>query len=160
MKFKSIFWTMTFIVIGCTSGEEPNATRYKREHTSSIGSSDNTATKTTLGWNEPIYSAQFGLEPNKNVDGKTLAEIVSSLDYGRDDGKTCISCHNSDEALGDYGYELELDEAAYEMESTDVISGRSWAGEDGWASRFSVNETKPKNVKAVFKAWMKGGFKD
>lgn len=121
---------------------------------------DAEATQLTIGWKDPIYSEDFGLEPNPNVDGKSLADIVMSVDFGREDGQLCSACHNNTYALGDYGVDAEINAASPEMEPTDPVSGRTWIEEGGWSDRFIDNPTKPANIKGVIDAWRRGGYRD
>ena len=160
MKIRTLIWVILFAGVGCSTGE-PNATNYKRKMSTqgSISTSDSKAgTKLVLAWLEPIDSTDFGFKPNPNVDGKTLAEILSSTEFGRDDKVMCSACHNSETALGGYGVDAEANEPSLDMAPTDVISGRTWVGEDGWAARFMVNKTKPQNIQVFLGAWKRGGF--
>lgn len=114
-----------------------------------------------IGWMEPIKLKKFNLAPNPNLEGKTLRSIVESTQAGRDDGKLCSECHNETEAAGTYGLNVPKNtvlsiQNPWESMGTDVI--RRWAGEEGWAERFAGNSTKPKALRTLMQAWIKGEF--
>ena len=152
----------SFVLFSCAS-EEPAASKYKKQmkSASSVKSGEALGAEPalTIGWKEPINSVAFGLDANPNVDGKTLAEIVASLDYGRDDGQKCSACHNSEKDLGGYWVDVEPNEASPGMDPTALVAGKAWVGAKGWAVGFINNDTKPANIKALIKAWKAGGWR-
>ncbi len=115
----------------------------------------------TLGWNEPIHLKNFKLEPNENLEGKTLRAIIESATHGRDDLKLCSECHHREEAQGDYGLNV-LKYTKSNIPDPWLYFGtqgaRPWAGSNGWAERFIANPTKPESIKTLLKAWARGGF--
>jgi hypothetical protein len=120
------------------------------------------ARSVTIRWAQAIDSRAFGLAPNPKIDGKSLAQIVTGQDAGRDDGKLCSECHNEARALGGYGLAVAENASVLELDPWAVVGTtfqQSWAGDNGWAEKFVSNSTKPANVKAVFRAWIRSGFK-
>ncbi len=140
--------------------EDPKASQIRKE----LGqqkSSDATG-KLTIAWNQSIDSKSFGLAPNPNIDGKTLAQVVSSMSAGRDDGQLCSACHNREEAAGGYGLPVAKNAASINFDPNAEVGTTQkakWKGTDGWAKRFIVNKTKPDNIKALMQAWVDGGCK-
>ena len=139
------------------SNQEPAATAYKK--TINNGNEFDQTVGKTLNFTEKIYSADFGLPPNENIDGKSLFEIVTSQKAGRDDGQECAICHNNDLQLGNYWVPTAANEALDDVDPTTEVAGRAWAGDGGWAERFVANTTKPSNVKLFIQAWIDGGYK-
>src|SRR4051812_7827074 len=90
---------LIFLLEGC-GNEKPQATKVL-ESMAEAQSAVSASTK--LSFSEPIDSRKFGLAPNANVDGKTLAQIITSQTAGRDDAMLCSACHNSGDAQGGYG---------------------------------------------------------
>jgi hypothetical protein len=165
VKTLTVILTSMLSISGC-SVEEPVATKYKRQaaagdaeaETSADQSPQQSADTPTLSLTEPIDSTKFSFEPNPNVDGKTLAEILTSQTAGRDDGLKCSACHNEEEAAGGYGVAVAVNGVSPDLSPTQEISGKSWVEEGGWADTFVVNETKPDNLKTFIQAWIDGGF--
>lgn len=152
----------SLLVVACAS-EEPAASKYKKEMNAPTstrsGDAQGADAELTLGFKEPIDSVAFGLEANPNVDGKTLAEIVASFDYGRDDGQKCSACHNKEEDMGGYWVNAEPNEASPDLDPSKPVAGKAWIGPRGWAVGFINNETKPANIKVLLRAWQAGGWK-
>jgi hypothetical protein len=60
----------------------------------SVYANDGASVRTNcLTWNSPITTATLGHAPDRQINGKTLQGIVSSVMYGREDGYLCNSCH-------------------------------------------------------------------
>lgn len=156
MAHLSLLICLLFIMGGC-GNEKPDATKALQ----SMANNQNavSASGPKLGFSEPIDSKKFGLAPNKNVDGKTLAQIITSQTFGRDDAMLCSSCHHSADAQGGYGVPSAKNAANLNLKPTDVLTGRTWVGKDGWAERFVKNSTKPDNLKIMVQAWINGGYK-
>lgn len=140
-------------LIAC-GNDEPAATRVIKQMDAQA-----VTKKILIGWDEPISSSKFGLAPNPSIDGKTLAEVITSQKAGRDDGQLCSACHYKGDAQGDYGVPVEMNGANPTLKPTDMVYNRSWVGPGGWAERFVKNETKPANVKAVVQAWIDNNYK-
>lgn len=115
--------------------------------------------KILLGWNQKIDSTKFGMTANKNIDGKTLALVISSQSIGRDDALLCSSCHNASDAQGGYGVPAQKNAASPNLTPTDLVTNRTWVGKGGWAERFVKNNTKPANLKVFVQAWIDNGYK-
>lgn len=150
------FIILLFLLISCAD-DEASATKIMKQMESANASA--VKKKVLVGWNEPIYSTKFGLAPNPNIDGKTLAEVITSQKAGRDDGQLCSACHYKDDAQGGYGVPVAKNGASPTLKPTDMVYNRTWVGPDGWAERFVKNSTKPANVKAVVQAWIDNGYK-
>ena len=143
-----------YFLSSCYSGES-EAERYQRISEDSRQSQSATAADPyVLDWDEPIYSTNFDLPPNPNIDGKSLAGILQSVEFGRDDRMYCSSCHNVDEQAGGYGMNVEEGEPDPDLTPTTIISGRTWIGNDGWGLRFIRNATKPNNIKTFIQAYL------
>jgi hypothetical protein len=126
------------------------------------GARSSNARSVTIRWDQAIDSSAFGLAANPKIDGKSLSEIVTGQVAGRDDGKLCSECHNEARALGGYGLSVAENASVLELDPWAVVGTtfeQSWAGDNGWAEKFVSNPTKPANVKAVFRAWIRSGFK-
>lgn len=145
--------------LACAEQEEPEATKILKAMQGAAPASANASGKILMSWNEPIDSKKFGLAPNPKVDGKTIAQILTSQVAGRDDGQLCSACHNSGDAQGDYGVNVAKNAANPEMKPTDIVYGKTWVQKGGWAEGFVANPTKPANVKAVIQAWIDNGYK-
>lgn len=151
---------------GCSS-EEPAAAKYRKQ-IASLEAKPNEEKNADLGEDiketitlrEAIYSEDFGLDENENIDGKSLFEILTSQEAGRDDGQVCSACHNRNDSQGGYGVDSASEEALDEIDPDAEISGRSWTEDGGWAERFVENDTKPANVRAVIQAWIDGGYQE
>lgn len=52
-----------------------------------------------LTWYRPINGATLGHEPDPKVTGKSLQDIVSSVEIARADGNKCSACHNSNSSF-------------------------------------------------------------
>lgn len=144
------------LLLGGCSDEKPDATKALQ----TMASAQNAVSASSkLGFNEPIDSRKFGLAPNRNVDGKTLAQIITSQTAGRDDEMLCSACHHSTDAQGGYGVPSAKNAVNRNLKPTDVLTGRTWAGSGGWAERFVKNSTKPDNLKIMVQAWINNGYK-
>ncbi len=149
-----------FVLVYACAQDKSRAELIREEMSQENGA--NAQSKLVISWEDKIDSRRFGLTPNPKIDGKTLAEVISSMTAGRDDGQLCSACHNKDEALGDYGLPVAKNAASIDFDpSIEVGTTRKakWKGPDGWAKRFIANKTKPANIKAVMQAWVDGGCK-
>jgi hypothetical protein len=147
---------LLLFLTGC-GDEKPDATKALQSMADAQSAVSTGGNK--LNFNEPIESRKFGLAPNKNVDGKTLAQIISSQTAGRDDAMLCSACHHSTDAQGGYGVPSAKNAASLNLKPTDIVTGRSWVGTGGWAERFVKNGTKPDNLKIMVQAWINSGYK-
>ncbi|WP_141734174.1 hypothetical protein [Oligoflexus tunisiensis] len=120
MARKFGFIVLLFLLPACAE-QEPAATKIMKQ----MEGSNAVKQKVLIGWSEPIYSSKFGLAPNPNIDGKTLAEVVTSQTAGRDDGLLCSACHNTDDAQGGYAAPAEKNEASPALKPTDRVSNRT-----------------------------------
>jgi hypothetical protein len=150
------FIILLCLLLGC-GNDEPSATKVMKQMESANASA--VKKKVLVGWNEPISSEKFDLAPNPNIDGKTLAEVISSQKAGRDDGQLCSACHNKDDAQGAYSVPALKNGASPNLKPTDMVYNKTWVGPGGWAERFVKNSSKPANVKAVVQAWINNGYK-
>jgi hypothetical protein len=150
-----VLFSLLFALTGC-GNEKPDATKVLESMAQA--QTANGTPNSRLGWNESIDSKKFGLVPNANVDGKTLAQIISSQSFGRDDALLCSACHHSSDAQGGYGVSSARNAAATNLKPTDVVSNRTWVGSGGWAERFIQNKTKPENLKIFLQAWINNGY--
>ena len=156
MEYFIQYLCLILLVTGC-SHDEPKASQMLREMQKY---SANAGIKPIIiGWNEAVDSTKFGLAPNLHIDGKTLAQVITSQVAGRDDGQLCSACHNNAEAQGNYGVPAAKNAASPGLKPTDLVSNRPWVGPEGWAVRFVKNPTKPANVKAVVQAWIDNNYK-
>lgn len=122
-----------------------------------------TTHKLSLGWDQLIRAKSFGIPVSSKAQGKTLRQIVASETPGRDDGQLCSACHNREEAQGGYGLAVDKNGFVTNLdpwEKVGTLEQRPWAGKGGWVSRFIQNKTKPAALKAVMRAWLKGGCKE
>lgn len=149
------FLLLVALLPACTT-DEPEASKYKKRR--ALTGSANVQQDVTVGWNEPLDSRMFGMTANPNFDGKTLAQIIASIEPGRDDGLLCSACHNEEEAAGGYGVEVARNQASLDLDPRDDVYGRTWVGPGGWAERFINNNTKPQNIKAALQAWIDGNY--
>ncbi len=156
MRHLSLLISLLFILGGCGQ-EKPDATKALQSMAKSQNAGSTSGPK--LRFTEIIDSKKLGLAPNKNVDGKTLAQIITSQAFGRDDAMFCSACHHSTDAQGGYGVPSAKNAANANLKPTDVLTGRTWVGPDGWAERFVKNSTKPDNIKAMVQAWINSGYK-
>jgi hypothetical protein len=136
----------------CTS-EDPVATQMKQKMSSRDQSANTGGNKVFMTYQERIDSRKFGLAPDPNLDGKTLAQILTSQVAGRDDAQLCSACHNKDDAQGGYGVPVAKNGSNPGMKATDMIGLYTWCGPGGWADRFVATPSKPANLKAVIRAW-------
>jgi hypothetical protein len=115
-----------------------------------------------LEWTTPISSDNFPIS-DPLINGNTLGRIVSSLTVGRQDGLLCSHCHFSGSGLP-YSPPVARDGSA-SIWPTDVISGRTWAGPNGWAQLFihmptdvpGLVSSKPYFLQSLVQTWVDHG---
>jgi hypothetical protein len=144
------------LFLGGCGEEKPDATKALQKMSQAQNAIKGSAPQ--LRFNEPIDSKKFGLAPNSNVDGRTLAQIITSQTPGRDDAILCSACHHSSDAQGGYGVPSAKNAALLTLKPTDVVTGRSWVETGGWAERFVKNGTKPDNLKLFIQGWINSGY--
>ncbi|HYX37319.1 MAG TPA: hypothetical protein VE954_29800 [Oligoflexus sp.] len=154
MAHRSLSLLIFLLATSCGDSGKPDATKVLQ----SMANADSKSVQ-KLAFNEPIDSRTFGLVPNRNVDGKTLAQIITSQSAGRDDAMLCSACHHNRDAQGGYGVPAAQNAPSLNLKPTDRVSNRTWAGAGGWAERFVKNDTKPDNLKIFIQAWINGGYK-
>lgn len=111
-----------------------------------------------VSWNTPLYSKFFGFPPDDRVDGKSLADVITSKTFIRNDGKLCSTCHNKVASLGDYGVPVEVNGSNPDLGPNDEVWGKTWAGTGGWAERTAANKTKPVIIRAALKLWIQNNY--
>ena len=117
----------------------------------------------SLSWDEKIRAQALGIPLKSKAIGKTLEQIVTGQAAGRDDGQLCSACHNRQEAQGGYGLDVDKNENLPQLDpwqKVGTIEQLSWAGKDGWATKFISNKTKPALLKTVMSTWLKGSIKE
>lgn len=140
------------------SGDSTGDERQKVEEKSSA-----TTHELTLAWDQPIQAKFLGIPISSKAHGKTLRQIVAGEAPGRDDGQLCSACHNREEAQGGYGLPVDKNGILINLdpwEKVGTLEQRPWAGKGGWVGQFIQNKTKPAALKAVMRAWLKGGCKE
>ncbi|HYX31893.1 MAG TPA: hypothetical protein VE954_02175 [Oligoflexus sp.] len=143
---------------GACSDDEPAASRVLRDMQAGQ-SSQAAVSQFKIAWSEPIKSTKFNLAANKDVDGKTLQQIITSQVSGRDDGLLCSSCHNNIDKQGGYGVPAGRNTASPGLKPNEKVGLYSWDTPGGWAEKFSTNATKPENLRIMVEAWMNNGYK-
>lgn len=150
MPWAYVLLLLAFSLMSCSKG-------YTYEANSSLNAAV-ADDELTLKLSAPIDSKSFGLEANPKIDGKSLFEVITSQEAGREDGQLCSACHNNELALGGYGVDQDPNTSISTVDPDAEISGRAWTGKGGWAERFSKNPTKPENIKTLLKYWINGGY--
>jgi hypothetical protein len=125
-----------------------------------------------LTWTNAINAATAGVEPNPvqnpgedQPSGKSLQEIVSSLEIGRGDGNRCSACHYSG---GPYPYAPDVAQNTASQTPIDpfqpVSQGQAWiTTSKPWISRFLAQPdsgsvgAKPPYLKNLFRKWLLDG---
>ena len=162
MKIWVTISILSILEISCYREQAPNPDQFlsKKVSAKTPASADGSAFSTEISMSEPIYSEEFGMEENENIDGKSLFEVLSSQSAGRDDGQLCSACHNEDDDAGDYAVPSGPNAVLINFDPDEEYEGKSWTEEDGWAERFVANETKPDNVRAIVQAWIDSGYQE
>jgi hypothetical protein len=115
-----------------------------------------------IQWNTKVNADNFPIG-GPPIAGNSLFCIVSSYTVGRTDGKLCSNCHHATSGLP-YSPPVAQGSSAAIM-PTDVISGRTWAGPDGWAQRFihmptdvpGLVSSKPFFLQSLTQTWVDHG---
>jgi hypothetical protein len=119
-----------------------------------------------LTWTTPINAATVGATLDSHEDGKSLQDIVSSVEIARIDGFRCSHCHNS---AGGHVYAPSVAPDAVSVPLIDAFqpSGGNaegavnWAcGSNPWATQFVAqpDSVKPPYLKAAFQKWLNDGI--
>jgi hypothetical protein len=118
-----------------------------------------------LAWTTPINTATVGTTLDVHEDGKSLQDIVSSVEIGRLDGHRCSDCHNN---LHLYPYQPEVAPGAVSVPPIDpfqpsggyVEGPVNWAcGGNPWSQQFIAqpDSVKPPYLKAALQKWLNDG---
>jgi hypothetical protein len=118
-----------------------------------------------LTWYRPINGATLGHEPDPASAGKSLRDIVSSVEIGRADGNRCSACHHS---TSTFPYHPTVAAGAASNPLIDPfqpISGtEAWLGTSNpWLPRFlelpesGTASAKPAHLKDAFRKWLLDG---
>jgi hypothetical protein len=124
-----------------------------------------------LNWGTPINGATLGQEPDAHDAGKSLQDIVSSIEIARTDGNRCSTCHNSGANPSSnfipapYRPSVSAGTPSAPIDPFQFIGGDAagWAcGGNPWASRFiavpeGASYAKPKYLKDAFQKWLNDG---
>lgn len=109
-----------------------------------------------LDWEMPLSSDVLGsLSPS--IEGSSLREIVSGQVEARGEGRTCTACHFDGTVTS---YQPEVDQYSIApVEPYDMVHGRTWAGNNGWAAVFvSLDENafveKPADLRLAMALWL------
>lgn len=113
-----------------------------------------------LHWTDPVTRENVGGEPDPNIAGRSLDDVLNSRVTGRPDNLLCSECHYTD---GPFPYRPEIAQGSQSaFGPDDLLDGRSWAGATGWAMVFAElggNDTfhKPDYLRATFFKWYDDG---
>jgi hypothetical protein len=118
-----------------------------------------------LTWYRPINGATLGYEPDAKVAGKSLRDIVSSVEIARPDNNKCSACHNSNSS---YPYSPTVAPGTASnppMDPFELVSlNQAWLGtSDPWLPRFlelpesGSAAAKPAYLKNAFRKWLLDG---
>jgi hypothetical protein len=118
-----------------------------------------------LGWSAPINAANLGQVAEPHEDGKSLQDIVSSVEIARLDGNRCSHCHNN---TGAHAYQPDVAPDAISSPLIDAFqpSGGSlegpvnWAcGGNPWSQQFIAQplSVKPQYLKDALQKWLTDG---
>jgi hypothetical protein len=123
-----------------------------------------------LNWSTPINGATLGQEPDQHDAGKSLQDIVSSIEIARIDGNRCSTCHNSGtNPTSNNIPEVYRPNVAAGVPSAPIdpflfIGGNEgWAcGGSPWAEKFiavpaNASYAKPQYLKDAFQKWLSDG---
>lgn len=109
-----------------------------------------------IDWQTPLEAAWLGpISPA--VEGASLQEIVSGRVEARGEGRTCTACHFDGAPTG---YRPEVEQyALVPVEPYEVVHGRTWAGNDGWAAVFvglddGAFVEKPAELRLAMALWL------
>ena len=89
-----------------------------------------------LEWETPLEADLLGEALPLEIDGASLMEIVSGQVEARGEGRSCSACH-FDQTVTLYRPEVGQYDTTV-IGPYDVVHGRTWAGNNGWAARFAT----------------------
>ncbi|HMJ11660.1 MAG TPA: hypothetical protein VK524_09625 [Polyangiaceae bacterium] len=118
-----------------------------------------------LTWYRPVNGATLGHEPDAKIAGKSLRDIVSSVEIARGDNNKCSACHHS---ASPYPYAPAVAQNMASVPPIDpfaVASGdQAWLGTSApWLPRFlelpesGSAAAKPAYLKDAFRKWLLDG---
>lgn len=113
-----------------------------------------------LTWTDPVTIENSGVEPDPNIAGKSIDNVLNSRITGRPDDLLCSECHYQD---GPIAYRPEIAQGLPSaFGPDDVLDGRPWSGPTGWALRFcelggNGNFHKPDYLRSTFFKWYDDG---
>lgn len=110
-------------------------------------------------WTGPLDEATLGVLPDPALRG-TLGDIVASRVSGRPDGLLCSECHYRGGPVP-YRPDVARGEAS-SFAPDDLVDGRAWSGDGGWADRFrslgpGAAVEKPAYLRALMHKWLEDG---
>lgn len=118
-----------------------------------------------LTWYRPVNGATLGHEPDAKIAGKSLRDIVSSVEIARGDNNKCSACHHN---ASPYPYAPAVAQNAASDPLIDPftpVSGtEAWLGTSApWLPRFlelpesGSAAAKPAYLKDAFRKWLLDG---
>lgn len=127
MRWMGPFVLMVTLISGCA---DPVAQAPARVET------DDVLDAAALEWETPLEATTLGFELPPELEGASLMEIVSGQVDARGEGRSCSACH-FDQTVTLYRPEI----GQYDTQPFgpyDIVHGRTWAGNTGWAARFAL----------------------
>ncbi|MCA9569256.1 MAG: hypothetical protein KC656_15515 [Myxococcales bacterium] len=116
-----------------------------------------TAPAVELEWDTPLDASIVGVELPPAIDGASLMEIVSGQVDARGEGRACSACHFGDTVTL---YQPEIPQfSTAPIGPYDIVHGRTWAGNWGWASIFTTMGAgsfveKPEELRDAMALWV------
>lgn len=123
-----------------------------------------------LNWTTPINGATLGVAPDQHEAGKSLQDIVSSIEIARVDGNRCSTCHNSgtnpasNNIPEPYRPNVAAGVPSAPIDPFLYVGGnQAWVcGSNPWARQFiavpdGVSYSKPQYLKDAFQKWVNDG---
>lgn len=87
-----------------------------------------------LTWDAELRVETLGFAPGPVLEGRTLGEVVSGAVDARGEGRSCTACHFQGTVTF---YRPEVAQGQIlPIGPYDVVDGRTWAGNNGWAAFF------------------------